>query len=199
MAHAQVLPGDPGVIFEGSERKLLARARGGDRDAAEELVEQTYAVVYASLCRLTGGNADLAADLTQDTYRKAWEALPGFDGRSKLSTWLYRIAYTTFLNHVRTPRRLVDIEDSADALRDPSPGADDSLSRKEESGHLRNAVLELPEDLRFTVTAHFWAGLPIPEIARNLGISAVAIRKRLKKAFSILEATLENDDAEAQR
>jgi len=185
------------MIFEASERKLLSRAKAGDRAAAEELVEQTYAIVYASLCRLTGGDGDLAADLTQDTYRKAWEALPGFDGRSKLSTWLYRIAYTTFLNHIRTPRKMVDIEDSAPALMDPTPGAEDSLSRKQEETALRDAVLALPEDLRFTVTAHFWAGVPIPEIARNLGISAVAIRKRLKKAFSILEATLENEDVEA--
>jgi RNA polymerase sigma-70 factor (ECF subfamily) len=199
MAHAELLPEDHDVIFESNERRLLQRAKAGDRAAAEELVEQTYTVVYASLCRLTGGDVDLAADLTQDTYRKAWEALARFDGRSKLTTWLYRIAYTTFLNHVRTPRRLVDIEDSAAALADPSPGVDDSLSRRQEEEQLRSAVLALPEDLRFTVTAHFWAGVPIPEIARNLGISAVAIRKRLKKAFSILEATLEKeDDAEAQ-
>lgn len=185
------------MIFESSERRLLARAKAGDRDAAEQLVEETYTIVFASLCRLTGGDADLAADLTQDTYRKAWEALPGFDGRSKLSTWLYRIAYTTFLNHIRTPRKLVDIEDSAAALMDPAERVDDSLSRRQEEDNLRAAVLALPEDLRFTVTAHFWAGVPIPEIARNLGITAVAIRKRLKKAFSMLGATLENEDVES--
>lgn len=185
------------MIFISGESRLIARAKAGDRDAAEELVERTYTIVFASLCRLTGGDADLAADLTQDTYRKAWEALPKFDERSKLSTWLYRIAYTTFLNHIRTPRRMVDIEDQASALADPAPGAEDSLSHRQESDRLRAAVLDLPEDLRFTVTAHFWAGLPIPEIARNLGITAVAIRKRLKKAFSILEATLENENAQA--
>jgi RNA polymerase sigma-70 factor, ECF subfamily len=197
MAHAQTVAEAPGVIFASSEARLVARARAGDRDAAESLVEQTYTLVFASLCRMTGGDADLAADLTQDTYRKAWEALPKFDERSKLSTWLYRIAYTTFLNHVRTPRRMIDIEDQAGSLADPAPSADDSLSRRQESDRLRAAVLDLPEDLRFTVTAHFWAGLPIPEIARNLGITAVAIRKRLKKAFSMLEATLEKEDAQA--
>jgi len=197
MAHAHTVAEAPGVTFASSEARLVTRAKAGDRDAAEELVEQTYTLVFASLCRMTGGDADLAADLTQDTYRKAWEALPKFDERSKLSTWLYRIAYTTFLNHVRTPRRLVDIEDQAGSLADPAPSADDSLSRRQESDRLRAAVLELPEDLRFTVTAHFWAGLPIPEIARNLGITAVAIRKRLKKAFSMLEATLEREDAQA--
>ncbi len=64
------------------ERRLLAAIRGGDRTAAEELVERTYSSVYASLFRLCG-DGDLAADLTQETYRKAWEALSGFDGRSQ--------------------------------------------------------------------------------------------------------------------
>ncbi|HEX6159235.1 MAG TPA: sigma-70 family RNA polymerase sigma factor, partial [Thermoanaerobaculia bacterium] len=84
----------------GEERKLLAAVRAGDAAAAEELVERTYSAVYASLYRLCG-DSDLAADLTQETYQKAWSALKGFDGRSQLFTWLYRIAYTTFLNHIR--------------------------------------------------------------------------------------------------
>src|SRR5512144_2087218 len=92
------------------ERRLLAAIRGGDRSAAEEMVDRTYAAVFASLCRLCG-DGDLAADLTQETYQKAWAALPGFDGRSQLFTWLYRIAYTTFLNYVRRPRRMTSLDE----------------------------------------------------------------------------------------
>src|SRR5436305_14461868 len=88
------------------EGRLLAALAAGDRTAAEELVERTYRGVFSLLRRLCG-DADLAADLTQETYRKAWAALPAFDGRSQFSTWLFRIAYTTFLNHLRRPRRLV--------------------------------------------------------------------------------------------
>src|SRR5207244_2672282 len=170
------------------ERRLLAAIRGGDRGAAEELVERTYSAVYASLYRLCG-DGDLAADLTQDTYRKAWEALSGFDGRSQFFTWLYRIAYTTFLNHIRRPRRMTPL-DEAPEMRDETPTADQVLSEREESDRLRDAVMQLPEDLRFTVTAHFWGGLAVKEIARIENITSVAIRKRLRKAFSILETSL---------
>ena len=55
---------------------------------------------------------------------------------------------------------------------------------------LREAVLRLPEDLRFTVTAHFWGGLAVKEIAAIEEITTVAIRKRLHKAFSLLEQAL---------
>jgi len=175
------------------ERRLLAAIRGGDRAAAEEIVERTYSAVYASLYRLCA-DGDLAADLTQETFQKAWAALPGFDGRSQLFTWLYRIAYTTFLNHVRRPRRTTSLDEpDAPDVRDRTPGADELLSDREEAERLRAAVLRLPDDLRFTVTAHFWGGLAVKEIAKIESITAVAIRKRLHKAFSLLETSLDGE------
>jgi hypothetical protein len=71
------------------ERWLLEELKRGSREAAERLVEATYARVYGSLVRLTG-DADQAADLTQETYRKAWQSLGGFREASQVSTWLYK-------------------------------------------------------------------------------------------------------------
>jgi RNA polymerase sigma-70 factor (ECF subfamily) len=175
------------------ERRLLEAIRRGDTAAAEELVERTYSAVYASIYRMCG-DPDLAADLTQETYQKAWSALPRFDGRSQLFTWLYRIAYTTFLNHVRRPRRMTSL-DEPDAIdvRDERPGAEETFADQEEAARLRKVVMQLPEDLRFTVTAHFWGGLEVKEIAAIEEITTVAIRKRLHKAFSMLETLLNEE------
>lgn len=176
-----------------ADRRLLAAIRAGDRSAAEELVDKTYSAVFASLFRLCG-DGDLAADLTQETYQKAWAALPGFDGRSQFFTWLYRIAYTTFLNHVRRPRRTTSIEEeSVPEIRDPAPSTDELIEEAEEAAALRRAVLELPDDLRFTVSAHFWGGLAVKEIAQIENVTTVAIRKRLHKAFSMLERVLNKE------
>jgi RNA polymerase sigma factor (sigma-70 family) len=175
------------------ERGLLAAIRAGDQVAAEELVDRTYSAVFASIYKLCGDH-DLAADLTQETYQKAWGALASFDGRSQLFTWLYRIAYTTFLNHIRRPRRMTSLDEpDSFEVKDETPPADQVLMKEEEAEHLREAVMKLPDDLRFTVTAHFWGGLPVKEIARIENITTVAIRKRLHKAFSILESTLGED------
>jgi RNA polymerase sigma factor (sigma-70 family) len=169
------------------ERILLSRAKAGDREAAETMVSRTYSGVFAALCRMTGGDRDLASDLAQETYRKAWEALGAFDGRSQLSTWLFRISYNTFLNHVRRPRRVVPLDDEhASAVVDPVASAEEELAEKDEAARLRRAVLELPEELRYVVTAFFWAEVPVREIARQAGVTTVAIRKRLKKAYSRL-------------
>ena len=172
------------------DSRLVAAARNGDREAAEELAGKTYTAVYASLYRMCG-DGDLAADLTQETYQKAWRALGSFDGRAQFWTWLYRIAYTTFLNHVRYPRRLVplDAPGSFDPP-DPAPAPDETVSRNEEAARIREAVLTLPEELRFTVTAHYWGGLEVKEIARIERMTSMGIRKRLKKAIGLLQTVL---------
>ncbi|HEV2845001.1 MAG TPA: RNA polymerase sigma factor [Thermoanaerobaculia bacterium] len=179
---------------DGEEGRLLNALAAGDRGAAERLVERTYRGVYALLQRLCG-DPDLAADLTQDTYRKAWDALPGFDRRAQFSTWLFRIAYNTFLNHLRRPRRLVPLdEESEAAVPDPAPPADEMVGQAAAGDRLRRAVLALPEELRFTVTALFWGDLPVKEVARQEGVTTVAIRKRLKKALQMLALTLGEEE-----
>lgn len=178
------------------EGDLLAALAGGDRRAAERLVEETYQQVFASLVRLTGGDGDLAADLTQETYRKAWQSLERFERRSQIATWLYRIAYNTYLNHIRRPARVQAIEDLAiPEARDPDPGQEELLSRREVRLRLRRAVIGLPDDLRFTVTARFWGELPVEEIARMEDVTGAAIRKRLKKAMKTLQRALQEDAA----
>jgi len=177
---------------DAEEHELLERIRAGDREAAEMLVERTYGAVFASLARLCGGDRDLAADLTQETYRKAWQALPGFDGRARFSTWLYRIAYNAFLNHARRPLRAAAFEGTdAQVREDPGQSAEETTGNSEIFLRLRRAVLVLPEDLRFSVTARFWAGHSVGDIARHEGVTTVAIRKRLRRALTKLEAALE--------
>ena len=178
------------------EHRLLASLASGDRQAAERLVDDSYQLVYASLMRLTGGNPDLAADLTQETYRKAWTSLPSFQRRSQLTTWLYRIAYNTFLNHIRRPARLQPIDERQVAdVKDPEPGQEEMLSRREVAERLRRAVIGLPEPLRFTISARFWGELAVEDIARLEKVTGAAIRKRLKKAMGSLRSVLGEDAA----
>ena len=191
------LPDEPSGTGHPDQRgdaELLTAYRGGDRGAAELLVERSYRLVYGALFRLTGGDADLSADLSQETYRRAWQALHRFRGRSSVSTWLYRIAYTTFLNHVRRPRRHEPMESEARPER-PAPGPTPE-QRAESSAdrlRLRRAVLGLGEELRFTVTARYWGELSVAEIAREVGITTVAVRKRLEKAMRQLAQSLQEE------
>ncbi|HPR63926.1 MAG TPA: RNA polymerase sigma factor [Thermoanaerobaculia bacterium] len=153
-------------------------------------VEETYTMVYSALIRLCGGDRETAEDLTQETYRKAWQGLSSYAGKAKLSTWLYQIAYHTFLNHIRKPARLISVKDYSAIPANEEHEPQGLLEKEDLQERLRMAVMGLPDDLRFSLTAHFWAEIPVREIARMEGLSSMAIRKRLKRALKLLEAFL---------
>jgi RNA polymerase sigma-70 factor (ECF subfamily) len=172
------------------ESSLLRAIARGDGAAADALVDRTHAKVFGLLVQLTA-DRDLAADLTQETYRRAWAALASFDGRAQLSSWLYRIAYNVFLNHVRRPARFEPLDDErAAAVADSRPGAEDVVAASEIHGRVRRAVLALPEELRCVVVARYWADAPVAEIAALEGITEMAIRKRLRRALDRLGVAL---------
>lgn len=172
------------------ERSLLRAIAEGDGRAADVLVDRTHAKIFGLLVQLTG-DRELAADLTQETYRRAWAALASFDGRAQLSSWLYRIAYNAFLNHVRRPNRLEPLdEERAGGVPDDHAGAEADLEVAETHERVRRAVVDLPEELRCVVVARYWADAPVTEIAALERVTETAIRKRLRRALDRLGAVL---------
>jgi RNA polymerase sigma-70 factor (ECF subfamily) len=181
----------PVTTLPSDEAGLGERLACGDRGAAERLVEQTYSRIYGALYKLCDGDADRAGDLTQETYRKAWAALASFRADCLFSTWLYRIAYNTFLTAVRRPRPLALHE--APPQHEPGPSTEERVAAAQSRRRVRRAVLALPEPLRWAVTARYWGELTSPEIARLEGLSAVGVRKRLLRGLAALEQALEEE------
>ena len=172
------------------DHDLVTAVRAGDRAAAEALVDRTYTTGFRVLCHLCHGDRDRAADLTQETYRRAWAGMERFEGRCSFSTWLCRIAYNSFIEEVRKPHPPVMDPPERDVAFSLAADQDESLIHDEQTRALRRAVLELPEDLRFAVVAHFWADATLAEIARLEGVTATAVHKRLQRALRALEAAL---------
>lgn len=103
------------------DQALAARARaGGDRRAFDQLVRRHQGMVRAQLRRLLHGDDSRADDLAQETFLLAWRKLEQFRGDARFSTWLYRIAYTCFLQARRQPAHQHSSENEALQLL-PSP------------------------------------------------------------------------------
>ena len=92
------------------ENDLLDAARCGDESAFSQLIGLHRAALHAHCYRMLGSLQD-AEDALQETLLNAWRALPRFEGRSSLKSWLYRIATNACLKAIeRRPRRVLPID-----------------------------------------------------------------------------------------
>lgn len=108
------------------DQALVTRIRlDGDRRAFEQLVRRHQGMVRAQLRRLLRGDEAAADDLAQETFVLAWRKLDQFRGDARFSTWLYRIAYTCFLQTRRTPMKHDGVGDeSMEQLQAPARALD---------------------------------------------------------------------------
>ena len=170
-------------------KTLCKRAKKADKDAVCELLKIYYAEVYAYLRRLCGSRHD-AEDLTQQTFLKAWSSLDGFAGRSKFSTWLYRIAHNTYIDWQR--RNTGSTQSCPDQwwqeCIDQNPGPFANLAERQMVLRIYEAVDELDEARKHIVHLHYYQGLSLRETAKVLNIATSTIKNRLRGVFKALRA-----------
>ena len=107
----------------------IARARRGDRDAFQVLVERHSRAVFRLAWRMTGNEID-AEDMVQETFLRAWKQMSRFDGRASLGTWLHRICANCSLDHIRARKR----KQESMATADPAEEATDPLANMPHHG-----------------------------------------------------------------
>ncbi len=187
-------------IEEPSEEAiLLQRAKVGDLTAFDQLVQGCHKRIYGLLYNMTSHRED-AEDLLQDVFLKAWQALPGFEGKSSFYTWIYRIAVNRAINFVKKRKRRQGMSlDDLDAgiERDPTMvelASNDTPHRqsqlREVQEKLNAALQKLSEKHRAVVVLHDIEGVPHQEIGEILGCSSGTVRSRLFYARQQLQAEL---------
>lgn len=191
-------------MTEPTEAELLEAAQGGDQRAFGRLVRMHQRRVYACAVQILGDGGD-ADDAVQETFLRAWRAIARFDGRSQLSTWLYRVCVNVCLNHIRKRKRhkAADISDPKipEPKADPSQGnthPERALEAQELQGRIATALDGLSESLRITVIMVLVRGMPQKEVAEILGCSEGTVAWRIHEARRRLRLALaEPTDAEA--
>lgn len=181
----------PAAVCDGLS-ELVSRARDGDDDAFERLVEATHRETYTMALRLTGHPED-ARDVTQEAYLRAYRGLATFRGDAQFTTWMYRITANTASTHLgRRRRHRHDELPDAGELADPRQDRDPALMA--DAGDLRDRVVAalevLPPKLRAVVVLRDVYELPHEAIAEELGISVTAAKVRLHRARHRLRSEL---------
>ena len=170
----------------------LESLKAGDREAFARLVDETSGHIYRVALQILGDEQD-AEDVLQETYIKAFRSLPYFEGRSSLTTWLYRIAVNEALMMVRKRKsQAISVEESnsfdAEAESDRMEIVDwcclpeGELLSSESRRFLDRAVQALPANLRVVFVMRDLEGLSIQDTAEALGLSENNVKTRLLRA-----------------
>jgi len=131
---------------------------------------------------------EAAEDVTQEVFIKVWRALPGFDGRASMSTWMYTIARNASLSALRARRPQSSLSDpevmeAAEAIN-PVPPADIIADR----AAIRRLVDQLPTKQRQVVMLFYMEGQSHEEVAAMLAMPVGTVKTLLHRARARLSA-----------
>jgi RNA polymerase sigma-70 factor, ECF subfamily len=142
-------------------------------------------------------NRDAAEDVTQDVFIKVWRALPGFDGRASLSTWIYTIARNASLSALRARRQQSSLSDpevlSAVETIDPASPPDSMVDR----AALLRLVDQLPTKQRQVVMLFYMQEQSHEEVATMLAMPVGTVKTLLHRARARLSAAIGSASANA--
>jgi len=182
-----IAPRPPAPEAPLSDAVLVARALAGDdRHAFAELVRRHQSAVRILLRRLARSDRALADDLAQDTFIQVYRNLRQFRGDAKFATWIYRIAYNTFLAHVRSAR---PYEELPEHLPEDDTGA--SLARASAMKmDLEKALGTLSDGERAAIIQCYYQDLSHEEAAYVLGCPLGTVKTNVLRARQKLRSVL---------
>ena len=185
-----------------NEDFLIKKAKKGDSAAFSALMEQHFAMIYNLALRMSG-NPDDASDLTQEAMIKLFKNIGAFEGKSKFSTWVYRVAANTCLDELRKIKRKKTVSLDAEyetedgsvgyEAEDTAPTPDVSAERSELKNIVAKAVSRLGEEYRTAVILRDINGLSYTEIAEVIGCSVGTVKSRISRGRANLKEILEKD------
>ena len=180
------------------DRKLVERAREGDRAAFRVLVERYKKKVYFVALDMTGDHHE-AEDISQDVFLKAYGSLPRFRGRAGVSTWLYRMTVNACIDRSRKkawkamkPKGAVLDEiihqqiESRRTLSHPEHEMERALLQQ----YIRRALDTLTERERAVFVLRHYHSLPLKEIADCLNVTDGTVKSTLFRAIKRLKEKL---------
>jgi len=186
------LSGD--FVSDDPDFEIVERVRNGETDAFEELVRKHGRRVYRSLLGIVG-NPEEAEDALQDAFFKAFQHLPHFEGRSRFSTWLVRIAINTGLQRVRSRKEFDRLDEDDEEFRPRNIQAwtetpEDFYSREELRSLVEKEVMKLPVKYRVALMLRDLEELSTEEAAAALGLSIPGVKARVLRGRLMLRESM---------
>jgi RNA polymerase sigma-70 factor (ECF subfamily) len=176
------------------DRDIVELLQGGSQEAAFERLAERYERKVYRLCCSIMRDPDQAADAAQESLLRVWKALPSYDQRASLSTWIYTITRNRCLTAIDRRRELDSMSDpaveqaveAAGAAAAAGSGAGSPEAAQEHLALLRELVDALPEHFRRTLTLFYYEDRSVSEVASMLGQPEGTIKTHLHRARALL-------------
>ena len=167
-----------------SDAQLVVLALDGDSVAFEILFKRYREEIYALCLGRTGGNREDADDLVQETFVKVYVNLEKYDARYTFGQWVYTIARNTFIDSVRRRRDNLSIDAiSAPSVAPTSDEEPDSRIINEQHGvQIERCMASLPEKYRRMAELRFVSELSYEEIADQMGLPIGTVKTQIHRA-----------------
>jgi RNA polymerase sigma-70 factor (ECF subfamily) len=183
------------------DRADMERLMAGQDAALNDLMERHATPLFHFLCRMTG-NEDDANDLAQETFVRVFKSCKSFRTEQKFSAWLFTIAANLARNHFRWRARHPNLSLEAEnpeteqslgsTLPASTPTPKDAAMTGERAQAVRDAVRNLPEEMREAVVLCEWEERGVAEAAAILETTPKAVESRLYRARQILRERLKS-------
>lgn len=175
----------------------IQKVKEGDTNAFSVLVERYKNMVFTLSLKMLKVREE-AEEVSQDTFVKIFRSLSKFNGESKFSTWVYKIAFNTCLDRIKKNKRsqpVVTMNEFTEQQAISLINGLDSIEDKERKKMVQDCLLWLPGEDSFLLTLYYFEEQSLEEIAKIIGITANNVKIRLyrsrKKLTSILKEHLE--------
>lgn len=186
------------------DREIVEGLIRRDPEALEAVITKFGQHIFNLAMRVTRSNQD-AEEVVQDVLFTACTKIDRFEGKSALSSWLYRITVNHGLMKIRSRKPMVSYEEVAAKVRDSYTGdrsdtanVDYLTSRHEMRNRLEGALEKLPKDYRLIFILRDVDGLSNQEVAEIVAMSVPAVKSRLHRARGMLRSSLAEYRAELQ-
>ncbi len=176
------------------DQLIIAKIRAGEIQMYAVLVKRYERLVFSLALRMMKNRED-AEEISQDVFVKAYQAIDGFKGDAKFSSWLYRITYNRSLDMLARKKKQPAFENTeaiANTNLDEVENALDQMERKAQQELVQLAINQLEAEEAFIVTVYYYKEHSIAEIAEMTGFTESNVKIKLyrsrKKLFTLLQA-----------
>ncbi len=181
------------LVYSEADLTTLLRNESTRAKGFEALVDQYSEKLYWQVRRIVMSHDD-ADDVVQNAFIKAWQAIDSFEGKSKIFTWLSRIAINEALDFVKKRRKRAGISADEDVSVANELIADEYFDGDLTQAQLQEAVSRLPDVQRTVFNLRYFDEMKYSDMSRVLGTSEGALKASYHHAVKKIEDFFNNID-----